>query len=101
MQLSVLVKQSVSVLTALSHTADQSRGSLQRELMITPLCMIPIFNLGNHDLRVVRMTCFVGGNCFRAGVEGRTEHEKKKSFQGDTKHSGVAMNSFAICVSLR
>lgn len=26
--------------------------------------------------------------------------EKKKSFQGDMKHSGVAMNCFTICVSL-
>lgn len=62
--------------------------------------MIPIFNPGNRDLRAVRMTCFAGGNCFAAGAAGRTGHEKKV-FQGDTRHSGVAMNSFAICLSLR
>lgn len=37
---------------------------------------------------------------FAAGAEGRVGHEKK-SFQGDTRRSGVAMNSFAICLSLR
>lgn len=63
--------------------------------------MIPIFNPGNRDLRVVRMTCFAGGNCFAAGAEGRTGHGEKKSFQGDTRRSGVAVNFFAICLSLR
>lgn len=75
----VFVKQSVSVLTAMSHAADQSRGILRWELLITPLCMIPIFNPSNRDLRVVRMTCLVGGYCFAAGAEGRTGHEKKFS----------------------
>lgn len=48
--------QSVSVLTPLSHAENQSQGVLWWALLITPLCMIPIFNPGNHDSRAVRMT---------------------------------------------
>lgn len=57
-QLSLLVKQSVSVLTAMSHTADQSQGTRLSELLINPPCVIPIyFNLGSHDLGMDDLLC--------------------------------------------
>lgn len=39
-----------------------------------------------------------GKHCFAAGAEGWMGG--KRSFQGDTKHSGIERISFAICLSL-
>lgn len=76
-------------------------GDLATRLPITPVCVIPIFNPSSRDLRVEWMTCFVGKNCFLRQVQRVVWGMKKKSFQGDTRRSGVAMNSFPICLSLR
>lgn len=92
----VLVKQSVSVLTAVSHARNQSQGILRSELLITPLCMIPLFNPGNRDLRAAWVTYFAGKTVLqqvqKVGWGGKAKKKKKESFQGDTKHSDVAKN---------
>lgn len=46
------------------------------------------------------MTCFAGGKLFCSRCVG-SYGAGNKSSEGDTRHSGVVMNSFAICASLR
>lgn len=79
---SVLVKQSVSVLTAMSHAGDQSQGDPAIRTTDYPLCMIPIFIPRNCDSCAVSVTYFAERLlCSRCRGSGGALEKKKKVFK--------------------
>ena len=94
-----LVKQSVGVLTAMSHAGDQSQGMLQWELLISPLyAWFLSFNLGSCDLRVAQMTFSPCEKTFCGRCTG-SFWGREKGFKDHKRRRGATIGSFLIQVS--